>query len=89
MSRCNSSITTIDRDCLDDRDARDNVAITKENMISPHRDRIMDRDGHARYANTMLDYLFPVLYLYAIRNAWIVFKTCVYSSATNTPNTKT
>ena len=27
----------------------------------------MDRDGHARYANTMLDYLFPVLlYSYCI-----------------------
>ena len=45
--------------------AIDNVAITKENMISPHRDRIVDRDGHARYANTMLDYLLPVLYIYS------------------------
>ena len=27
-----------------------NVAITKENMISAHRDRIVDRDGHTRYA---------------------------------------
>ena len=42
--------------------AIDNVAITKENIISAHRDRIVDRDSHARYANTMLDYLFPVLY---------------------------
>ena len=45
------------------RPAIDNVAITKENMISSHHDRIVDRDGHARYSNTMLDYLFPVLYL--------------------------
>ena len=27
-----------------------NVAITKENMISAHRDRIVDRDGHTSYA---------------------------------------